>query len=52
MVQQDKLCEEAIKMLRNIHDFIISLDAEKYDHRTEDQKNTEHITNSNTTYTL
>ena len=35
---QDKLCGQAIDMLREIQDFIASLDGEKYDHRTEDQK--------------
>jgi len=35
---QDKLCGQAIEMLREIQDFIASLDGEKYDHRTEDQK--------------
>ena len=35
---QGKLCGQAIEMLREIQDFIVSLDGEKYDHGTEDQK--------------
>ena len=35
---QDELCRQAIEMLRDLQDLIASLDGEKYDHRTEDQK--------------
>ncbi len=36
---EDKLCKEAIKMIKEMSEFIISLDAVKYDHRTEWEKN-------------
>ena len=36
---EDKLCKEAIKMIKEMSEFIISLDAVKYDNRTEWEKN-------------
>ena len=35
----DELCQEAIKMIKEMSEFIVSLDAAKYDHRTEWEKN-------------
>ena len=35
----DELCQEAIEMIKEMSEFIISLDAAKYDNRTELEKN-------------
>ena len=36
---EDMLCQEAIKMIKNMTEFIVSLDVQKYDNRTEWGKN-------------
>lgn len=35
---ENYLCQQAIKMIKGLSEFIVSLDAEKYDHRTEERK--------------